>query len=287
MASMVRICIIGLSLAAVAGLPLGGWANTQGGATPETVSWESEMRLPLSRQGFDKLKAMGWFTKAKEREDLYLEIFGQGRFLLAAQGSPVKARFLVDASKTRWQVSVVTGRTSVVADGLTAGVKETRKARVTVDDVPGATAALQSARSFITEARAGAVDGAKALALAEQLSTLPVLADMARDAQAPWPEGLVLPAGWAKKERLEGALDVAGQEVEVLLARDLRLDAVGQIVEEFEVEAELPGAWSPQAQAAFQEVLERFAAAGLDSDDVPVEDSRDFAFLEEVYKRIL
>jgi hypothetical protein len=287
MASMVRICIIGLSLAAVAGLPLGGWANTQGGATPETVSWESEMRLPLSRQGFDKLKAMGWFTKAKEREDLYLEIFDGGQFVLGARDYPVKARFLVDAKKTRWQVSVVTGRTSLVSGDLTAGIKETRKARVIVDDVPSVTLALKGVQSFIDEARAGAVDRSKALALADQLSKVPVLADMARDAQAPWPEGLVLPAGWAKKDRLEGVLDVAGQEVEVLLARDLRLDAVGQIVEEYEVEAELPGAWSPQAQAAFQEVLERFAAAGLDSDDVPVEDSRDFAFLEEVYKGIL
>lgn len=254
---------------------------------PQKVGTEVEMRIPITRQGYHRLKESKMFSSAASRDDVYIDVYSNGTFSLENGAPSVKARFMTDSRGSRWQASAVSRRDKIVREGIVALVKENRKSKVTADSHQERAARL-AAQAILTDAHEGKVFADRVADVADMLRKNSTMSSVVSAVSDGWPPGWVLPAGQSFKQRLLGELDINGTTVDLVLGQTVRKTGDGHTVTEYEFEADIKGTLNTEVKRLFEDIIDRLVRAGLESRDVvPDEGGSDFGFMQSAYQDVL
>lgn len=218
----------------------------QAGVCLATDETEVEFRIPLSRQGYDRLLENLDFDEERPRVDLYLDILdpvSEG-LVLRQWRTGGKLRIMTQPEKSKWQVSYKSSQQTLEVAGFKLRISERVKEEVSSKKEPGlGNLDRRGARIFGLLQTKGRNKGDLPRALAELtsdiagrpllLKTLPLAADGL--------QGCVLPLARVEKDRFKKSIEILSSEVEIQLGRSTFVNGEGRTVTSWEIEAERAG----------------------------------------------
>ena len=233
-----------------------------------------EFRLPLTEDGFTRLKrAFPWEAKAP-RTDYYFDAWDGAGFRRQADPGAPRLRVKVRPDKVEWQLSRVAESREVARVGLPVGLTVTRAWEDRLEG-PAAAHLLQRTQEFFLwledggeplRQRAREVDLAwKGLSWFGADVFFPAGASPGLEAPALFPSAMKRRHGWSTKV----PRDEVGGGLELFLNFDEVRNAEGRWVDVYEIEAEPLDRLAPEGyEAAAVDFGKALAAAGLTRDDV-------------------
>jgi hypothetical protein len=208
---------------------------------------EVEFRIPLTEKGYDRLLGSLEFDEEKPRVDLYLDILDprSGDLVLRQWRSGGKLRILSQPDKAKWQVSYKSSQQNLDVSGFKMRISERVKNEVTSKKEPGLAGLDRQGAAILAILGRGSSSEGNDLrgALVELTASIAGKARLMVPLPVP-AEGLpgcVLPLARVSKDRFKKSVRIENTELEIQLGRSTFLDADGNPVNTWEIEAERAG----------------------------------------------